>query len=170
MAVEAPLLGAVRVNADGQRGGIKGPVFGSSDWLAFAVTAAVSLIGYLLTLAPTVTLEMCGVQAVAADHLGVPNNPGYPVWTLVGWVFHHLFCFVHYRGNPNPAWGLAFFSALCSAIACGLTALLVSNVASRNRVGAQGHGEAESSSLSPPRERERVRGNVLAAIAGISAG
>ena len=65
-----------------------------------------SLLLYTLTLAPTVTLEFSGSMITAADHLGVPNPPGYPVWTLLAWLFQCAFGFVTYHGHPNPAWGV----------------------------------------------------------------
>jgi hypothetical protein len=47
----------------------------ASFWTAFAV----SLTVYVFTMAPTVTLGDSGVLVVAADHLGVPYPPGFPV-------------------------------------------------------------------------------------------
>jgi len=121
------------------------PPVGRADRVAFAVTATVALGVYLFTLAPSVTLEFSGELAVAADHLGVPHTPGYPVWTLLAWAFHKIFWFVRYLGQPNPAWGIAMLSAAGGALTCGLTALLVSLAGKR-------------------------RGNPGSSIAGIAAG
>lgn len=85
----------------------------------------VSLWLYTLTLAPTVTLEFSGSMITAADYLGVPNSPGYPVWTLLAWLFQCVFGFVTYHGQPNPAWGVNFMSAFFGAASCGLVAWLV---------------------------------------------
>ena len=52
------------------------------DWLAFAITFLVALIGYCLTISPDLTLEDSGELAVASMYAGVPHPPGYPVWTL----------------------------------------------------------------------------------------
>ena len=87
---------------------------------------AFSLALYTLTLAPTVTLEYSGSMITAAHHLGVPNPPGYPVWTLLAWLFQRVFGFMTYHGHPNPAWGVNFMSAFFGALSCGLVAWIVS--------------------------------------------
>lgn len=101
------------------------PFFRLVDWSAFWTALLLALLVYGLTLAPTVTLEDSGELAVGADHLGVPHPPGYPIWTIITWVFTRVFCFVQFRGQPNPAWAVAFASAVFGALACGLTALLL---------------------------------------------
>ncbi len=99
--------------------------FNRTDWLAFWTAFAVSLVIYVYTLAPSVTLEDGGELAVAADWLGVPHPPGYPSWTMIGWVFARLFSFVTFRGQPNPTYGIAMASAVFGAISAGLVALLI---------------------------------------------
>ncbi|NLB60718.1 MAG: DUF2723 domain-containing protein [Lentisphaerae bacterium] len=81
---------------------------------------------YTYSLAPTVTLEDSGELVVAADYLGVPHPPGYPLWTILGWIFKWLFHFKDYMGQPNPAWGVNFMSGFFGALTCGVTALLIS--------------------------------------------
>ena len=103
-----------------------GPFFRRSDWVAFATTLIISLGAYTLTLAPTVTLEDSGELVVAADYLGVPHPPGYPIWTLLAWFFQWIFHFVEYYDQPNPAWAVGFMSAVFGALACACLALLVS--------------------------------------------
>jgi tetratricopeptide (TPR) repeat protein len=95
------------------------------DWSAFWTATLVSLFVYGITLAPTVTLEDSGELAVGGDHLGVPHPPGYPIWTLLAWLFTKLFFFVQFRGQPNPAWSIGFASAVFGALASGTTALLL---------------------------------------------
>ncbi len=95
------------------------------DWSAFWTATILSLIVYGMTLAPTVTLEDSGELAVGSDHLGVPHPPGYPIWTIITWVFTKVFAFVTFRGQPNPAWGSAFASAVFGALASGFTAILL---------------------------------------------
>lgn len=104
----------------------QGPFFRRVDWLAFATTLLISLVAYTLTLSPSVTLEDSGELVVAADYLGVPHPPGYPIWTLLAWFFQWIFHFVTYQGQPNPAWAVGFMSACFGAGACALLALLVS--------------------------------------------
>lgn len=96
------------------------------DWAAFWTVLVLALGLYTWTLAPTVTLEDSGELIVASDYLGVPHPPGYPIWTLGTWLFQWIFDFVTFHGHPNPAWGVAFFSAVAGAVACALLALLVS--------------------------------------------
>jgi len=69
------------------------------------------LVFYTLTLQPTVGLEDSGELIVASDFLGVPHPPGYPIWTLLTWFFQWVFHGVTFHGQPNPAWGVNFFSA-----------------------------------------------------------
>lgn len=102
------------------------PFFRKIDWAAFAVATLLSFLVYCLTLGPSVTLEDCGELAVAADSLGIPHPPGYPLWTVCGYLFSRLFTWVTYFGFPAPAWSLALMSAVFAALAAGLTAMLVS--------------------------------------------
>ena len=104
----------------------KGAFFRRSDWWAFWVAGLATLAVYFWTLAPTVTLEDSGELAVASDYLGVPHPPGYPIWTLITWLFQLAFHWVKYNGHPNPAWSVGLASAVAGAGACGLLALLIS--------------------------------------------
>ena len=100
----------------------------SSSRAAFWAVFGLSLATYILTLAPTVTLEFSGSMVTAADQLGVANPPGYPIWTLLAWFFQKVFGFLRYHGAPNPAWGVNFMSAFFGALSCGLAAWLVARV------------------------------------------
>lgn len=102
------------------------PFFTGFDWGAFWTAFLISFAVYFYTLAPTVTLEDSGELAVAADHLGVPHPPGYPIWTVLSWLFTRLFRFVTYLGQPNPAWSVGLGSAFFGALATGLSAMLIS--------------------------------------------
>ncbi|MDD5483115.1 MAG: DUF2723 domain-containing protein [Kiritimatiellae bacterium] len=102
------------------------PLFRINDWLAFAVAFAIALFVFAWTLAPTVTLEDSGELVVAADYLGVPHPPGYPIWTMLAWLFQAIFGFMRYYGQPNPAWGVNFMSAFFGALLAGNVALLIS--------------------------------------------
>ena len=46
------------------------------DWMTMGVTFLVAFIGYLITLAPDLTLEDCGELAVGSYYAGVPHPPG----------------------------------------------------------------------------------------------
>lgn len=99
--------------------------FDRIDWSAFWFTFVAVLAGYCYTLAPTVTLEDSGELATAGAYLGIPHPPGYPIWTMIVWVFTKMFSFVTYLGQPNPAWAIGLASAVFGALASALTALLV---------------------------------------------
>lgn len=98
--------------------------FDQLDWWAFWVCCGVAFCVYLFSLGPSVGLEDAGELATAAHVLGVPHPPGYPLWTMLGWLFCRLFGWVTWHGFANPAWAVALFSAVSGALATGLTALL----------------------------------------------
>jgi hypothetical protein len=75
---------------------------------------------YLYTLSPEVTLEWSGVLASSAMYGSGASPPGYPLWSLYGWLFIKLLPF------SNIAWRLSVSSAVAGASACGLIALIVS--------------------------------------------
>src|SRR5262245_52952592 len=96
------------------------PLFRRIDWISFAVTTVLVFIGYVITLAPDLTLEDSGELAVGSYYAGVPRAPGYPVWTIYTWLFTVLVPF------SSIAWRVALSSAVAGAFACGLIALLAS--------------------------------------------
>ena len=114
------------INATPQTDDTRRRLFTRGDWLVFWVCFLVSLGVYTYTLAPSVTLEDSGELVVAADYLGVPHPPGYPIWSMLAWFFQWVLCFIPFRGQPNPAWGVSFMSAFFGALACGLIGLLIS--------------------------------------------
>jgi hypothetical protein len=94
-----PLLGQRRTQLDGLIG------FGLAG-------AALGL--YLLTLAPTV-LEADGGEFQFVPWLpGIAHPTGYPLYTLLGWLWSHLFAV------GEVAWRMNLFSALLAAAAIGL--------------------------------------------------
>ncbi len=97
-----------------------GRLFRAVDWAAFALVSVIVMIGYLLTIAPDLTLEDSGELAVASMYAGVPHPPGYPVWTVYTWLFTKLLPF------SNIAWRVAVSSAFAAAMSAGMVALLVS--------------------------------------------
>lgn len=99
--------------------------FTKVDWAAFWTATLAAFAVYFFTLGPSVGLEDSGELATAADHLGVPHPPGYPFWSMCGWVFCRLFSWVTYMGHPTPAWAMSLFSAVTGAFAAGCTAMLV---------------------------------------------
>jgi hypothetical protein len=97
---------------------------------ALAAAFAIALSLYLVTLAPTVTLEDSGELIAAAYTLGVPHSPGYPLFTMVGKVFSALpVGNVAYRLNLMSA----FFSALGAMLLTRTAALVLDSRAGVTR-------------------------------------
>jgi hypothetical protein len=71
------------------------------------------LLGYLITLAPTVTLWDAGEFITAAKVLGIPHPPGTPLFVMVGHVWGDLLAVGGY------AWRLNLMSAAFSAAGAG---------------------------------------------------
>jgi len=94
--------------------------FSGRDKIAFLVASLVTFAGYLYTLQPSVGLEDSGEFLTAAYHLGVPHPPGYPIWAILSWIWHHIIPF------GNIAWRVNLMSAVFGSVAIGLAALLVS--------------------------------------------
>jgi hypothetical protein len=129
------------------------PYFHRIDWLSFGITTAAAFGVYLGTIAPEVTLEDGGTFITGAAYAGVPDCPGFPLWTLYSWLFVKLIPF------SNVAWRVTVGSALAAALACGLTALMVSR------------GGAMLLENTPAfARRELVERNLLRAVSGCVAG
>ncbi len=113
--------------------------------MAAAATFVIAVGLFAYTNAPTVTLEDSGELVVAADYLGVPHPPGYPLWTVLAWLFQWIFHWVRYLGYPNPAWGVGFLSGFFGAATCAVVALIVGR-SGRDMIRAiwPGEGAADS--------------------------
>jgi len=115
--------------------------------LSFAAAAAL----YLATLAPTVTFEDSGELIAAAYGLGVPHEPGYPLWTMIAHLFTRL-------PIGNVAYRVNLMSALCTALAAALVAwttlLVVDECVAGGLPRARGvggrHGEVARAAGAPP--------------------
>ena len=99
-----------------------------SDRLAFWVGAGLSFAVYCFSLGPSIGLEDAGELATAADALGVPHPPGYPLWTMSAWLFCRLFGWMSWQGWPNPGRAVALASAVAGALAVGVLAAVVSRM------------------------------------------
>ena len=115
-----PSVQAPSPRAAGTEREISGRFWSKHDLVACVAAALVSFAGYVYTLAPSVTLDDSGELLTAAHHLGVPHPPGYPLWTILAWVWQWIIPF------GNIAWRENLLSALFSAMAVGLTTLLIS--------------------------------------------
>src|SRR5574341_874215 len=97
--------------------------------LADAAVFVVALALYWLTLARGLLPADAGEFQLAAATLGVAHPPGYPLYTLLGWVFTRLM-------PANPMRGLNLFSAVTMALAV----VIVGRAARRFSDGARRRG------------------------------
>ncbi len=102
---------------------------------AIALSFVLAATLYLVTLAPTVTFEDSGELISAAYTLGVPHEPGYPLWTMIA----HLFTWlplgtVAFRVNLMSA----AFTALAAALVAWAAMLVIDECAPATRDGSAG--------------------------------
>jgi len=74
----------------------------------------VSLFIYTATLLPDVLPADSGEFQLVAATAGVAHPPGYPLYTMLGWLFAHL------PLGPSPAWRVNLFSAVTAAATVAL--------------------------------------------------
>ena len=86
----------------------------------YAALAAAIVAGavFFYHLAPGVTLPDSGELVTAAFTFGVPHPPGYPLWTLLGFLWSH--CVVPFG---NPAWRIGLMSVTAGAAVVGVMTL-----------------------------------------------
>jgi hypothetical protein len=92
---------------------------GEPPYTAAVLVTGVVLLGYLLTLAPTVTFWDAGEFIAAARILGVPHPPGTPLFVMIAHVWGLIFPFGEYAVRTN------LLSALLSAAGAGCLFLVV---------------------------------------------
>ncbi|HET6512579.1 MAG TPA: DUF2723 domain-containing protein, partial [Candidatus Kapabacteria bacterium] len=91
--------------------------------IAALAAFVISFIVYLLTMDPGLGYIDSGELATACSRLGIAHPTGYPLFTLIGWVFSNL---------PIPAsviLKLNVMTALFTAMASGAVVLLVQEIA-----------------------------------------
>ena len=86
---------------------------GRAPYAAAAGVTGLVLLGYLLTLAPTVTFWDAGEFIAAAKTLGIPHPPGTPLFVMIAHVWALMFPFGEYAFRTN------LLSALLSALGAG---------------------------------------------------
>jgi tetratricopeptide (TPR) repeat protein len=92
--------------------------FQRSDFIAAGLVFFITLGVYIATLAPNVTLEDSGELITAATKLGVGHPPGYPLWTMSGFLLSHI---LPYGGL---AWRINLLCALFGGAANAVLTLL----------------------------------------------
>ncbi|HEV8453966.1 MAG TPA: DUF2723 domain-containing protein [Gemmatimonadales bacterium] len=104
--------------------------------------AALVLLVYVLTLAPTVTFWDAGELIAAAKTLGIPHPPGTPLFVMIAHVWAMLFPFGEYAVRTNllsallSAAGAGFFFLIAYESIRALTADLEQRTARLLRLGA----------------------------------
>lgn len=91
------------------------------DAVAGVLAGLLSMAVYAWTAAPSVTLLDSGEFLLAAQQFGVPHPTGYPLWTLLAWLWQFL-------PLGNPAWEIALFSGVLGALAVATAAALSSSM------------------------------------------
>ncbi|MCB9079528.1 MAG: DUF2723 domain-containing protein [Anaerolineaceae bacterium] len=97
------------------------------NWGLVVLVMITALFVYIQTLAPSITWQHGGADsgdlAAAVATLGVAHPPGYPTYVLAGYAWSHL------PLGGDLAYRLNLFSAAGAALAAGLTALIVMDLA-----------------------------------------
>lgn len=99
-------------------------------WISFLLTLAV----YVYTLAPSIVLRDSGELITAAVNLGVPHPPGYPLLTILSWLFTKL-------PLGTVAWRVNLLNATCGAASIGVFSLIMyftGHLLFRNRCRPEG--------------------------------
>jgi tetratricopeptide (TPR) repeat protein len=92
--------------------------FQRSDFIAAGLVFFITLGVYIATLAPNVTLEDSGELITAAAKFGVGHPPGYPLWTMCGFLLCHVLPF------GGLAWRINLLCALFGATSNAVLTLL----------------------------------------------
>jgi Protein of unknown function (DUF2723) len=100
------------------------------------------LLGYVITLAPTVTLWDAGEFITASKVLGIPHPPGTPLFVLLGHVWAGVVALGQY------AWRLNLMSACFSAAGAGCVFLIAHRLLAGEAPGLRIGGAAAAALLS----------------------
>ncbi|MDA8019748.1 MAG: DUF2723 domain-containing protein [Thermoanaerobaculia bacterium] len=91
------------------------------------LAAGIAQVVFFFTAAPSITFLDSGELVMAATGFGVPHPTGYPLWSVLAWLFTLL-------PLGHSAWEVNLFSGVCAALATGLLAGLLSHGSRRGGV------------------------------------
>lgn len=91
-----------------------------SDFFAGIVSFLLVESVYYYTAAPNVTMEDSGESISAMWNFGVCHPPGYPLWTLLAFIFTRIV-------PGNAAWVCNIFCGLWGALGVGIGAMMISS-------------------------------------------
>ena len=94
------------------------------NWIGALFACLLPFLIYLHYLCPTIAAGDSGEFITAAEILGVPHPPGYPLYTLIG----HIFAYLPFQ---SVAWRVNLTSAIFSALTCLLVYLAMSRITGR---------------------------------------
>jgi 4-amino-4-deoxy-L-arabinose transferase-like glycosyltransferase len=98
----------------------------------FSIVFFTSYFVYLLTLYPTVGTEDSGELITSAVKLDIAHPSGYPLHTLVGWLFNVLIPF------GNPGWRVNVSSAFFAAAAIAVIYLIIKRLTKNDILAMSG--------------------------------
>ena len=90
----------------------------STNYLAGLVFLVILLV-YWMTTGTSLTSGDSGELAAAQYHWGIAHAPGYPIYTLLGYIWSHLLY------GFSPLASLNLLSGIFAAMACGICFLLI---------------------------------------------
>jgi hypothetical protein len=101
-------------NSKSQIANIKCKIGKCQDFAICSLIFVIFLALYATTLMPDVLPADSGEFQRVAATAGLAHPPGYPLYTVLGWLFAQL------QLGPNPAWRVNFFSAVTAAATVAL--------------------------------------------------
>jgi transmembrane protein TMEM260 (protein O-mannosyltransferase) len=104
-------------------------------YLLAGLASLLVLVGYVVSLAPTVTFWDAGEFIAAAKTLGIPHPPGTPLFVMIGHVWGTLIPFGEFAQRTN------LLSATLSALGAGCFFLVIHEALSRFASDMEGAGQ-----------------------------
>ncbi len=98
----------------------------------FAITTTLLLLIYGWSVAPAITLMDSGDLITAAAGLGIAHPPGYPLFSILGFLTAKALWFL------EPAYSINLLNALFGAMACGLLTVIIFRLTANKKLAVLG--------------------------------